>query len=422
MAAKGLLIILDGSGDRPQPQLEGRTPLEFARTPNLDALAAAGLCGLVDPLRPGLPVDTHTGSGILMGLAPESARRLARGPVEAAGVGFCVRPGEVALRCNFASLESAGDRWRVLDRRAGRIGAGTAELAEELCEVELGEGIVATLRPATQHRAVLLLSGEGLSGNVGDTDPGPADPGFLLPCKPGDPEDAAAVRTAAAVDRFLEVARERLAAHAVNRERAERDEPLANGLITRGAGQFHELHSMVSELGLRAAVVAAERTILGLAELLRFTKVTEPGFTALRDTDLAGKARAARQALETHELVFLHVKATDICAHDRDPLGKREVFERVDAAFAALLEPGELVVGVAADHSTDSRSGHHYGDPVPALLYTPNGRRDAQASYGESACMSGGLGRLTGTDFLTSMLDAMGVVPMLGDAAPRAGE
>ena len=121
MATKGLLIILDGLGDRPQPQLEGRTPLEAARTPHLDALVSAGLCGLVDPLQPGLPVDTHTGSGILMGLAPESARRLARGPVEAAGVGFSVRPGEVALRCNFASVESTGERWHVLDRRAGRI-------------------------------------------------------------------------------------------------------------------------------------------------------------------------------------------------------------------------------------------------------------------------------------------------------------
>ncbi len=412
---KGLLVVLDGAGDRPQPELGGLTPLEAARTPNLDRLAAAGVCGLFDPLGPGIPVDTHVGLGVLLGLPWSDALGLPRGPVEAAGVGLPVQAGEVAMRCNFATVEppaSAGERWRIVDRRAGRIQDGTAELARELAEVDLGDGILARFRPATQHRAVLLLSGRELSGKVGDTDPGSAvrEP-RVEPCRALDPDDAAARRTAAAVERFLALARERLGSHPVNSARAERGLPPANGVITRGAGMLPALDSIVNRFGLRAAVVAAERTVLGLAELFRLTTLTSSTFTALPDTDLAGKAAAAREALETHDLVLVHVKAPDICSHDGDPRGKRDVLERVDEAFASLLEPVDLAIGIGADHSTDSARGDHYGDPVPAILYTPRGRRDAVESFGETACLAGGMGRLTGSQFLMSLLDAMDAVP-----------
>ena len=102
----GLIIILDGLGDRPIPDLDGATPLEAAHTPNMDQLVTRGRCGLVDPLYPGVPVSTHTGAGVLFGINTRDAFLLPRGPVEAAGTGLPIMPGDIALRCNFATLRA----------------------------------------------------------------------------------------------------------------------------------------------------------------------------------------------------------------------------------------------------------------------------------------------------------------------------
>ncbi len=411
MVHHGLLIILDGMGDRPIDLFDGATPLEAAHTPNLDRLASDGQCCLVDPLGPGIPVGTHTGAGALMGLGPDCVRELRRGPIEAAGVGMEVNLGDVALRANFATLHADGRGWQVLDRRAARIRSGVHELASVLRDVDLGDGIRANLEPATEYRAVLRLSGSGLSDAISDTDPGDsAEEQRMLTSRPLVPGDGSAERTAEALNRFMGEAYERLSAHPVNERRRSLGEPLANGVIARGAGTVTELRGIVGNLGLKAAVVAGERTLLGLGVQLGFQPVTAPEFTSHVDTDVAGKVAAARRALQEHDLVFLHFKAPDICSHDRDPLAKKEFFERVDAELGWTVD-GELVVGVAADHSTDSASGHHCGDPVPALLYRPAGRRDGCASFGEGGCMQGGMGRMTSASFLVSLLDAMGVLP-----------
>lgn len=407
---KGLMIIIDGMGDRSCPAMQGRTPLEAAITPHLDRLAGNGITGLVDPLVPGIPVGTHTGTGVLMGLAPADAARLARGPVEAAGVGLEPQAGEVFLRCNFATLAGEAGGMRIEDRRAGRILEGTAELAAALQDIPLGDGIAASLYPATQHRAVLRLRGPGLSAEVTDTDPGSGrEARGLLSARARDPNDRAAIRTAQAINLAVEEAHRRLARHPLNQQRQASGLLPANGLLTRGAGQFAPLQNIVSHLGLRASVIAGERTVLGLGRLFGFRTLCEPGFSALPYTDLEAKLRAALTELQSHDLVFLHIKGPDISSHDRDPLGKKEGIERIDRVLGGLPQ-SDLVITITGDHSTDSGVGRHSGDPVPGLMLAPNGRRDAVAALGESACMAGGLGRVSATSFLLGMLDAMGAM------------
>lgn len=422
-ARKGLLVILDGLGDRPIASLGGRTPLEAARTPNLDRLAAAGLTGLVDPLTPGVPVDTATGTGLLLGASPRSIASLARGPVEAAGVGLEIAPGDLALRCNFATLDRVDGHLVIRDRRAGRIRHGTDELASELEDVDLGGGILATLRPATQHRAVLRLSGPGLSAAISDTDPGVVDgPPRVLRSKARHRDDPRAARTAAAVNRFVEEAHARLAAHDINRDRVRRGRPPANGVITRGAGLATTSRSVIEQLGLKATVVAGESTVLGLAALLEMESITDGAFTGLPDTDVGAKIAAGLDALGRSDVAFVHIKAPDICSHDHDPEGKRDFLERLDGHLAPLIG-ADVAIGVTGDHSSDSTTGSHSGDPVPAILRGPGARRDGTESFGETPCMTGGLGRLTSSDYVMAFLDTMGAVPeWRPDAPPLLGD
>ena len=180
----------------------------------------------------------------------------------------------------------------------------------------------------------------------------------------------------------------------------------ATGIITRGAGMFRETQSLLRHLEMKVAVVAGERTVLGLAKLFNYTPVSDPGFTSLPDTNLEAKVRATASALESNDLVFLHIKGTDTCSHDMDAPGKVRFLERIDAALLPLIAPGR-VIGIAADHSTDSTLGRHCGDPVPAVIYAENSRIDACNTFSETSCMQGGLGRISSNTFLLTLLDLM---------------
>ncbi len=407
MKRKGIMIILDGLGDRPVAALGGATPLEAASTPNMDKMVAAGRCGLVDTFYPGVPVDTHTGAGILLGLKPGDALHLPRGPVEAAGTGLPIMPGEIALRCNFATLETHGRQLHIIDRRAGRISEGTQELAEVLQDISLDDGFTASIRPATGHRAVMRLSGPGPLPEISDTDPGSgAEPCPVVSSHSLDALNPLGEAAAAALNRFIREAHERLDRHPLNQQRRQQGKPPANGILTRGAGTIGSLHNIIHHLGLPAAVVAGERTLVGLANLFNFTPVSQPGFTSMPDTDLAGKVTASLAALGEHEIVFLHIKIPDIHAHDKNPGGKQESLERIDNALLPLLRE-DVVLGITADHTTDSNTGRHCGDPVPSLVCSASGRRDRCSEFGEIHCQGGGLGRISGSAFLLTMLDEM---------------
>lgn len=404
---KGVLIILDGLGDRPVAGLGGRTPLEAATIPHLDALARQGICAMVRPLDPWIPVGTQVGTSLLMGLAVADVPLLSRGPVEAAGVGLGVRDGDIALRCNFVTLEHEDSVWKIADRRAGRIDSGTAELADAIDGMPLFDGVVARFRPSTQHRAVLLLSGAGLSASISDTDPGAGHEHLgPLPCEALVDGDPAADRTAALVNEFLRQSHKRLEAHAVNRSRRNRGLLPANGLLTRGAGAAITPRNFIRHLGLRATVITGEGSVVGLGRLFGFPVIREPGFTATLQTDIEGKVQAALRALDDNDLVFVHIKGPDVAAHDLKPEQKRLFIEKVDAAIAPLLER-EVVLAVTGDHTTDSTTGRHTGDAVPGVIRCPGSRVDAVPRFTELACLSGGLGTLTSTSFLTAMLDHM---------------
>lgn len=402
---KGLIIILDGLGDRPCKDLNGQTPLEAAQTPVMNRMLKSGSCGLVDPLYPGFPVDTHTGSAALMGVSRRNLLTLARGPVEAAGVGINMIPGDVFLRANFATIKDDG--YSIVDRRAGRIREGTDELSRSLQDLELDQGVTASVFPATHHRAVVRLRGENLSAEISSTDPGSMFPGArLMECHAHDPLNTKAKRTADALNQLTRETITILKDHPVNRSL-----PLpANALLTRGAGMVSNYFSLLNRLGLTAAIVSGEKTVHGLGRLFGFEVINRPEFTASADTDLISKVAAVREMLVRHDIVYLHIKAPDIFSHSKDPIGKCGYLQLIDKALESIMDEN-LVVGITGDHSTDSNTGNHCGEPVPSLICAPGCRVDSALEFSERECVNGGLGRVESRSFLFHILDLMGELP-----------
>jgi 2,3-bisphosphoglycerate-independent phosphoglycerate mutase len=405
---KCVLLIIDGLGDLPVVSLGRQTPLEAARTPIMDSLAAAGQIGLLDPVNPGEIPNTHSGTGMLLGVLPGQLDRLTRGPVEAAGAGQVLRDGQIAIRVNFATLERQDEGLRVIDRRAGRITTGASELASLLENMDLGDGVSARLQPTDQHRCVLILDGPGLDPAVSDTDPGNGGaPLFVQNCRPLHAE---ANLTAEKVNHFVAKAFELFDAHPINAARRQAGVMAANGLITRGAGAAFRLDNLLHDRGIQSSVVAACNTVRGLAGILGFEVHYDERFTADANTDIGAKMQSAVSALDNHELVFIHVKAPDLFAHDMQAAGKRDFIERLDEAMEFLKQAG-VMVALTADHTTDSNSGLHTADPVPALLFDPSSAgvgSPPRVNFGESACRSGNLPRQSSHEFLELVVGKMG--------------
>ena len=177
------------------------------------------------------------------------------------------------------------------------------------------------------------------------------------------------------------------------------------GVITRGAGGWFELDSMLDARNIRATLVSGCNTVAGLGRIFGMMTVNSASFTAGVDTDVEGKLEAAREALPHQSMVYVHIKAPDICAHDRNPRAKKEILESIDHALEPFLE-SNIVVAVASDHTTDSNTGRHTPDPVPALIRAPGAfQGDARAlNFGESACRTGNLPRCDSHGFLLDFL------------------
>ena len=395
---KILVIIMDGLGDRAVRSLGYRTPLQCANKPNLDWFAVNGTSGIMDVISPGVRPGSDTSHLALLGYDPYQVYT-GRGPFEAAGVGLVGKAGDVAFRCNFATVD---DGMNVIDRRAGRIKEpDTTELAKALDGMRLGD-ITAVVKEATEHRAALMLQGSGLSPYVSD-----ADPHALATVSRSEPLRPDAAATAEAVNEFVRRSYEVLKDHPVNRRRIAEGKQPANILLPRGAGVFPDIQPFESRYGMSASGVAGVSLIRGICRVCGLEVIEDAGCTGGTDTDMNAKACAALRELERKDFVLMNVKATDINSHDGDPRSKIESIERLDAMAKAIREgiPPGTVVALAADHCTPVEKGDHSGDPVPLTIYVENGIKDGVASYDEVSCARGALGRIRGVDLMPILID-----------------
>jgi 2,3-bisphosphoglycerate-independent phosphoglycerate mutase len=414
-----LYVCLDGLGDDPIPALGDRTPLEAARTPFMDTLAAQGRTGTVVTVGPGIAPESDIAVFAILGYDPREEHP-GRGVVEAVGADMDFRQGDVAYRVNFATAE-----WpRIIDRRVGRdLSSDEARaLATEVNENLKLAGATFELRSTVEHRGVLVIRSEvgPLSAQVTNTDPAYRKEGSLgvaletfelevARCEPLEDTDAEA-RAAELTNAFVEGAARILDASEVNAERRRNGRLPANLVLTRDGGdRVPKLQAIKERFGPAWGCFVEMPVERGIAMLLGMDPVDAPRLST--EADYARWAALASEALDGFDALYVHIKGPDVPAHDGRAEEKRDVIEVIDRVFFGevlpMIDRSRTIVAVTADHSTSCLRKAHTADPVPLLVSGGPVQPDGTTSFGERACAAGSLGQLRGVDIVPRLAALM---------------
>lgn len=372
-SSKIVLFVADGLGGLPR-EADGQSEMEVANLPNLDALAARSLCGLIDMVGPGIIPGSGPGHLALFGYDPLTYQ-IGRGVLEACGIDLELRPGDVASRGNFCTLDEEG---RITDRRAGRITTETCErLCRQLDQIRI-EGVEIIVRPVKEHRFVAVFRGEGLSDALSDSDPQAIGERPLAVTGIG----SGAERTAALVNQFVEQARGIL-----------KEEHPANMILLRGFALPPTLPAFPELLRLRAAAITCYPMYRGLAKLV--------GMEALPFcADLNEELRTVSANYDQYDFFYVHFKGTDRAGEDGDFHAKVAALEEVDRRIPDVLALRPDVLIVTGDHSTPAVLKSHSWHPVPFLLWSRWSRSSGISRFTERECAHGSLGTIRAVDLI----------------------
>jgi 2,3-bisphosphoglycerate-independent phosphoglycerate mutase len=385
---KVVLYVLDGLGGLPQGP-GGKTELETASTPNLDALAKRSECGLHNPLGMGITPGSAPGHLALFGYSPFDYA-IGRGVVAAMGIAFPMKEGDVAARMNFASRDGEG---RITDRRAGRI---PTEKCEQLCELLKDvniDGIEVFVKPVKDYRAVVVFRGEALSDLVEDTDPQATGVKALEPVA----RSVKGEKTARVAADFIEQANQILEA-----------ETPANTVLMRGFAELPYIPSMKEWFQLSGVALAVYPDYKGVSRLVGMDVIE--GLAGFDD-----QAKALQDSWDRYDFFFLHHKYTDSKGEDGDFEGKVAEIERADAFLPKILEQKPDALIVTGDHSTPAILKSHSGHPVPFMIYAEQIRPDSVDEFGERPCSQGAWGGvIEGRELLRLALSYTGKLAKFG--------
>jgi 2,3-bisphosphoglycerate-independent phosphoglycerate mutase len=359
---KIVLLVIDGLGGLPRTK-DGLTELETAKTPHMDRLAAESECGLHIPIDFGIAPGSAPGHLALFGYEPLNYP-IGRGVVAAMGIGFPMKPGDVAARVNFATRDKDGN---ITDRRAGRI---PTEKCAELCELLKNisiPGVEVFLRPVKDYRAVVIFRGNGLSDKVSDTD---SQQTGVKPLAP-EPIASEGEKTAGIAQEFVRQAFSIL-----------EDRPPTNAILLRGFADLPHIPSMQERFKLNPLAIAVYPDYKGVSRLV--------GMNVIEGIkDLNEEMEVLEKNWKAHDFFFIHHKYTDSKGEDGDFEGKVKEIEKVDAIIPRILSLGPDVLIVTGDHSTPSVMKAHSGHPVPFIIQAKNIRHDAAQHFGENECARG---------------------------------
>lgn len=405
---KIILVLLDGAGDRSYEILGNRTPLEAAQTPNMDRLAAIGANGLYHAGALGECLPSETAHFMMWGY--ERGLFPGRGLLEAAGYGVPFEDADVLVLAHLAGAvwEEGVPRLSLSRKHLGREGGDLTALYDALTPCEL-EGLGFSLHRTGRNDGILVIRG-GASPYISDCDPMTLGMPFaeVRPLE-GNPEPAAAEKTALALNRYLGRCHRILEGHPVNKKRVQEGMGPADLLVTQRAGKRRRLEPFEGLWGTRGLLIASGAVYKGLALELGLS------FDERKDSRDPGKDLSQRleRALKDNEYGFIHVhtKVPDEAAHNWDPVGKAAAISELDRGLKELveaLEGGErIVVALTADHSTPSAPPLiHSGEAVPLVIAGPTARRDAVDRFNEVSAAQGCLGLLRGKELMLMLLNS----------------
>ncbi|HQN91598.1 MAG TPA: cofactor-independent phosphoglycerate mutase [Methanoculleus sp.] len=377
---KCIVILGDGMADEPLAELGGRTPLEYAETPNMDRIAREGRCGMLRTVPEGFEPGSDIANLSVLGYDPRVSYT-GRGPLEAASMGIDLREGEMAYRCNLVTVRDG----LMVDFNAGHI--SSAEGAALLRDLDAVLGGV-RVYPGISYRNLLVLpEGRGslttpphdiVGRPIQEYLPRGDDAAVLLEC----------------MERSCEV----FSDHPVNRRRVQEGKIPATGIWPWSGGKRPSLEPFRKKYGLAGGVISAVDLLGGIARLAGMEVIRVPGATGFIDTDYKAKARYAVDALDRLDFVYMHVEAPDEAGHMGSVDEKVLAIERLDEAIGIILERPETIVAVLPDHPTPIRCRTHTADPVPFAVLGKG--KDGVKGFSEREARKGSFGLMEAVAFL----------------------
>ena len=386
-SSKIVLLVVDGLGGLPHPDT-GRSELETANLPNLDAMARESACGVTTPVLPGVAPGSGPGHLALFGYDPLKYI-IGRGALEALGIDVELRPGDVAARGNFCTVDADGN---LVDRRAGRIPTEfSAPLCERLDTIEL-PGVQLDVFPVQDYRFVLRLRGEGLSEAITETDPQITGVSAL----PVKPLEAAAEKMANLVNEFVSQAGKLLA-----------EEERGNMVLLRGWAQLPSLPPMGEVYRINPAGIAAYPMYRGLATVANM-RIIPTGHTFSDEVD------TLHEEFDNHDFFFIHYKPADAAGEDGDFDAKVQALENLDPLIPRIRELKPDVFMVAGDHSTPAIMAAHSWHPVPFMLHSKLTRGEGIPGFNERDCNTGSIGSILATNVMLLAMSHAGKLTKYG--------
>ncbi|MHA1680524.1 MAG: 2,3-bisphosphoglycerate-independent phosphoglycerate mutase [Promethearchaeota archaeon] len=418
---KCVMVVLDGMADLPMKQLDGSTPVRIAKTPNLDRIAREGINGYVHSIGYWSTGGSDTSHMALLGYDPWELYT-GRGPIEVAGTGVVLQPGDVSIRCNYCFVD---ENFVLLDRTASYVREGTDALGEALNTIKLSDDkIFCEFRNSQDYRCVVYFRGPGISASISDMDPSydfitkseaerveiKANP-RIVDCQPrdGSPE---ARHMADLLTEWVKKGHEILDKHPVNIARKEAGLPPANCIMPRGAGPTPVLESFKDRWNLKGACVAGTGLIKGIGNLMGMHTPDVPGATGYIDSDLISKAKVTLDCLDAgYEFILVHVESIDEVSHDGEVDLKMQMIERGDEMLGYLMDhvPESTILCVLSDHATPCAKGDHTADPSPLGIWAKDGSiaGDGLEMFSELDAYKGSLKHVEGRDLLPILLNYM---------------
>ncbi len=414
-----IYVLLDGVGDLPHPDLDGKTPLEAANTPTLDKIASNGVIGEVISVGKGIAPESDIAVFNMLGYKFQHADYVGRGVIESIGVGIDFKDGDLALRGNFSTLNKDEI---IIDRRAGRHiekedANGVAKELEEKIKFS-DPNTTVVVSPTIGHRVIVRIRTESkkLSSKITNTDPAYSNIGgmgvakavgdFLKieKCLPIDDNENSKF-TANLVNEFSEQAINILKESQINKKRKEQDKKQLSCILLRDAGnKFPDVIPINEKHAMKFSCIVDMPVELGIADVLKMKTFEAGGLT-----DYEEKARVAAKAMDTQNSIYVHLKGPDEFGHDGDAIGKMKNIEEIDQRFFKTLldniDSSKVAIIISADHSTPCINKGHSDDPVPVIVSGDFIKNDGTTRMTEEQAKKGSIGLIQGAEVVVKSLE-----------------